>query len=87
MAISVTLTSANMGDVDECDFDAWASFVCDSIDDAVGFEVAAVDMHAFGRGPGRDTVSGASEEQEAAIREYLSVTGWDAWCSSGGSAH
>ena len=80
--ISVTLSSANMGpDADERDFQAWQSWVCDKIDDAMGFVVDDVDLHRFGDGA-EDTVIGGTEEQRAAVKRWLSVEGWEAFCAN-----
>jgi hypothetical protein len=76
--IKIILSSANMGDVDEVDFDCWASFVCDSIDEALGIEVRSVEQFRFGEGA--DIISGATDEQEEEIRRWLGHEGWDAFC-------
>lgn len=81
--IEIVLSSANMGDVDEDDFDIWAGYVADEIDAAMGFEVKAVDQQRFGES-GEDIVTGGSAEQRAAVRQWLKVGGWDAFCGQGG---
>lgn len=78
--ITVQLSAANMGDVTEDDFDAWTAYVCNHIDAGVGFEVYDVSQLRFDNA-GPDIVSGATEEQRAAIREWLSHEGWDAFCA------
>lgn len=79
--IKVRLTACNMGsECDEADFDAWASWVIDHIDDAIGFEVHEVEQARFGDA-GADRVSGAMEEQSARIRDWLSNEGWGAFCA------
>ena len=78
--ISVTLTAANMGDVDEIDFDLWTKFVSENHEAALGFEIHEIDQHSFKRPPSRDTIGGGTEEQREAIRTWLSVTGWDDFC-------
>lgn len=78
--ISVTLTAANMGDVDETDFDLWTKFVTENIDEAMGFEVAEVEQHPFESGAARDTITGGTWAQREAIATWLSVTGWDDFC-------
>lgn len=77
--IIVTLSSANMGDVDEIDFDCWTGYVIDCIDDGLGFEVAQVEQARYG-GTDEDVIENATEEQRAAIVEWLSVTGWNEFC-------
>lgn len=76
--IQITLSSANMGDVDEVDFDCWAGFVNEKIDDVAG-ETVTVDQFRFGAS-GEDRIEGATEEQAATIRAWISVTGWEAFC-------
>lgn len=81
--ISITLSAANMGpNADEAEFDAWASYVNEHIDEALDI-TSEVDQFAFtGRGAeNEDRVSGGSEEQRDAVREWLSHAGWDAFCS------
>ncbi len=85
MSIRIVLTAANMGpDATERDFDAWATYVVEHIDEALGFEVAELEQHPFRSGPATDTIEGASDEQREAIRGYLGVTGWEAFCAAGG---
>lgn len=84
--ITVKLTAYNMGPATrEDDFDAWHTFVCDHIDQALGFEVADVEQYAFTGGPSRDFVIGGTEEQREAIRSWLAHEGWDAFCSEHGA--
>ena len=78
--ISVVLSAANMGDVTEADFDAWASWVTGHIDEGVGFEVAEVGQMRFGDA-GPDVVWGATCEQRAVIQDWLSHEGWAAFCA------
>lgn len=78
--INVVLTAANMGNVDEVDFDLWAKFVAENIDAAMGFEVASVDQCVFVGGMDRDMITGGTEEQREAIRSWLSATGWETFC-------
>ncbi len=83
--ITVTLGSTNMGtDCDEADFDAWASWVCEHIDEAMQFYVYEVNQHPFGSSDG-DRVVGATEEQKQAILTWLSVDGWEAFCATPGA--
>jgi hypothetical protein len=79
--IKLILSAADMGDVTEADFDAWAAFVCNNIDAGVGFVVDDVDQHRFGHA-GEDTISGATDEQREAVRTWLSVTGWEEFCAT-----
>ena len=76
--IKVTLSSADMGDVDEIDFDCWAGFVNDKIDDVVNAAVE-VEQARFGDA-GPDVISGATDEQARDIRDWLAHAGWDAFC-------
>lgn len=79
--IVVTLSSANMGDVEEVDFDAWRWFVADEIDAATHVEVYAVEQAPFGEA-GMDVVVGGDEEQVEQIRNWLSREGWDQFCGT-----
>ncbi len=81
MTIKIMLSAANMGpQTTEADFDAWAGYVCNHIDEAMGFEVADVDQFRFIGGAGGDRIDGASDEQREAIRSWLAVAGWEAFC-------
>ena len=86
MTISITLTAYNMGnDATEADFDAWAAWVAANIDEALGLDISAVDQFPFRstrNAQADDEVSGATEEQESAIKGWLSSDGWEAWCAS-----
>lgn len=80
--INVTLTAYNMGsEATEADFDAWASYVAEHIDEALDLTVE-VDQHGFPGGPAEDTIQGATSDQRDEIRRYLAVDGWEAFCSS-----
>lgn len=82
MAIKIILSSANMGnDADEADFDAWASYVCDNIDEACGVDVAEVDQYRFGDG-GEDAVSGGTDDEHERVRHWLARDGWEAFCAT-----
>jgi len=76
--IKVTLTAANMGDVDDKDFDCWAEFVTEKIDEATGLTVE-VDQARFGDA-GDDVITGATENERDAILRFLGTDGWDAFC-------
>jgi hypothetical protein len=73
------LTSYDMGDATEADFDRWVEYVMQGIDTACGFEVD-VTQARWQSGPDRDRIRHATEEQEQTIREAL-ICLWDAWCS------
>jgi hypothetical protein len=83
MAITIILSSAAMGDVDELDFDLWTRYVSEHVDEATGAEVAEVHQFRFGE-PGPDRIDGATEEQRETLRRWLSVDGWDSFCGQGG---
>jgi hypothetical protein len=76
--IEVMLSSAHMGDVDETDFDVWAEFVSERIEEATGLAIQ-VDQAPFGEA-GEDVISRADEHERATVREWLSITGWEAFC-------
>lgn len=75
--ITVTLTSYNMGDVSESDFDAWASYVGKHIDGLTGLDVA-VEQARFGEA-GEDAISG-SDEDDQNVKDALRVL-WDRFCA------
>lgn len=81
--ISITLSSANMGDVSEADFDAWANYVAEHIESALGFKGGTVDVdqRRFGEA-GPDLVGLGSSEDRERVREWLSHEGWDAFCAT-----
>jgi hypothetical protein len=81
MMIRIWLSSAQIGDMaDERDFDLWARYVSETIATATGIAVDEIDQGAFGA-TGADSISGGTEEQRQELREWLSVTGWEAFCS------
>ena len=81
--IKIILTAYNMGaECDERDFAAWHTYVCEHIDEAIGFEVHEIEMHDYRNSPAEDTIVGATDEQRDAIREYLSHSGWDGFCAT-----
>ncbi len=77
--IKVVLSAANMGDVDELDFDIWAKFVTENIDEKTGIEVAEVEQFRFGE-PGGDLITGATEEQNDRLSTWIRVDGWELFC-------
>jgi len=80
MSIKINLTAANMGNVDEIDFDCWAAFVDERID-VLGLEVSAVTQVTWGREmPAQDEIRGATEEQAEIIRRWLGNEGWETFC-------
>jgi hypothetical protein len=66
---------------DESCCPGWGHFNANNIDEAMGFEVVSVEMISSGRTAERDEISGATDEQEEAIHEWLGHAGWDAFCS------
>jgi hypothetical protein len=86
--ISVTLSAANMGDqATEADFDKWAAFCAEHLPTLSGLESATVEVDQFaftGRGAeAEDKISGANEEQRETIKRFVSVDGWDSFCTDG----
>jgi len=80
MSITIRLSSANLGsEGDEELFDAWAAFVTEHV--GVGVEVHAVEQRRFGEA-GEDEITGGTEEDREAIRQWLSVEGWNQFCES-----
>ena len=78
----ITLTSYNMGNVTEADYDGWVAFVTEKLSSEAGVEVE-VDAAPFGRGGESDRVSADSAEDERAIRLAM-VELWERWCASEG---
>jgi len=79
--IKITLSSAAMGDMtDDRDFDLWARYVTENVTESTGVEVAEVDQYRFGEA-GEDAITGADEDERETLRRWLSVDGWEAFCS------
>ncbi len=76
---TVKLSSANMGDVTEADFDAWAAWVNDHIDAVAGCPVS-VEQFAFGDS-GPDQVSGLDDAARETVLSWLRAEGWEAFCA------
>lgn len=86
MSIRVTLTAVNMGPLaTEADYDAWAAFVEEHLEDAVGVGIGLVEQSPWRLAvkPFEDVVTGATEEQAAEIRQWLSGDGWNEFCADG----
>lgn len=79
MAIRIMLSSADMGDVDERDFDLWTRYVAENVESATGVD-AEVEQGRFGDA-GEDVISGATEAQRDLLLSWLSVHGWEAFCA------
>jgi hypothetical protein len=77
--IKIILSSANMGNVDETDFDLWTAFVMERIGEALGLDDVDVDQHNFGASDD-DEISADTEEQRDEIDRWLGAEGWDAFC-------
>lgn len=84
--IKITLSSANLGaEADEAFFDAWAAYVAEHCAEACGVPDVEVDQQTFGDA-GEDRVSGATSDERAAITTWLSVDGFEAFCTGEGNA-
>lgn len=77
MTATIKLSSYNMGDVTEEDFDAWAAYVAEHIDEMCGFDVR-VDQFRFGSSDnsGDDLIEADAEEQRTTIEEAVREM-WD----------
>ena len=73
---TLELSSYDLGDVTEADYDMWVSYVADHIDEACGFEVA-VEQRRFGAA-GSDRITHATDEQRATITEAVAAMWEDA---------
>lgn len=80
--ITVTLTSYNMGDVTEADYDAWISYVSARIDERTGLDVT-VDASPFGCGSSEDCISGYEDEDDRQIIQDTLYCLWDEFCADG----
>lgn len=80
--IEIVLTSYNMGDVTEADFDAWASWVASHVEMVFGVD-ATVDQFRFGESVVDDVVRGGNETLREEIAQWLSVDGWSDFCADG----
>lgn len=78
-AASITLTSADMGDVTEADFDAWVAYVSERIDEFTGLDVT-VDAARFGAG-GADRIVAENDEDRQTLRRAISVDLWEKFCA------
>lgn len=76
---TVTLSSANMGNVTEADFDAWAAWVNARIDEVAGCPVS-VEQFAFGAS-GSDQTSGLDDATRETVLSWLRTEGWEAFCA------
>lgn len=82
MSIRICLSAASTGFDDETDYDAWVAYVTGHVCEACDLpDTTEVDGGQFVGGPGVDLIYRANEEQEEAIRRWLSIDGWDAFCS------
>ncbi len=79
MGIKVTLTAYKLG-LSEDDFFWWKTYASAHIERALGFEVE-VDQFAFraAKSLHRNSVRGATAEQETAILDWLAHDGLDVW--------
>lgn len=75
---TVILTAYNMGGVSDDDFDTWASYVNDRLNERCGFSVT-IEQHPFTNGPARDTIS-APPSRIDVIRDALDRL-WDDFCA------
>ena len=79
MKATIKLTAYNMGDVTEADFDAWARYVAERIDELTGLDVT-IDQFRFGDGF-EDKISCEDIHLEQ-IDEVLRGL-WESFCSDG----
>lgn len=88
--ITITLTSYNMGDVTEAEYDSYVVWTTERIER--DYPLAEVDVDALPFGAAGDTrvyVSGRVDAEghdeadvEHAIREAISYNWWEEWCAS-----
>lgn len=88
--ITITLTSYNMGDVTESEYDSFVSWVTERTERDYPLADVNVDALSFGEaGDTRVSVRGRVDAEghdeadvENAIREALSYGWWEEWCAS-----
>ena len=78
----VTLSPYNTGFSEESEWDAWVAFVCDRIDDAVGFEVDVCAEQWSSRVIVFDDLITGDAEARTIVREAIQIL-WEAWCAEG----
>jgi hypothetical protein len=79
---TLTLTAYNMGDVSEQDFDAWATFVANRIDELTKLDVTVI-QRAFQGGASEDKVTCDCPlgcDCRDIVKETLHVM-WDEFCA------
>lgn len=85
MAISIVLTAYNMGsEATEADFDAWAKYVGEHVEEACGIKLESLDQYPFHSAHtahDTDRVSGGGNEDNEAVRRWLANEGWEAFCA------
>jgi len=80
---AVTLTAYNMGgDATESDFDSFAAYVAEHIDERTGLDVTVDQFRFEGSGVAKDRIEAASDDDRETIQGALRGL-WDDWCSSG----
>lgn len=86
--VQITLSAAALGpEADEAFFDAWTSYVNEHIDEALSVDAEVEQAGFTGRTAiAEDIVRGADGDLRDAIREWLSVTGWEAFCAQPSAA-
>lgn len=80
---TVRLTSYNMGDATEQDFDQFASYVAARIDAETGLDVE-VDQFRFGESVWCDEIRAASDVDRETVKAALAQL-WETWCADGDS--
>ncbi len=82
MTLRVTLSAAKMGpSATEADFDAWASYVNDHIEEATGLDIDIDQFDFTGPNAGSEDLIRASGEDWDAIHHWLSNDGWEEFCA------
>src|SRR5262245_48987827 len=81
--IVIKLSAGNMGITTERqDYDAWTAYVRGHVEEALDLGDAPVTVQQYRwleAGRASDEITGATDEQEDAIRDWLLHAGWDAW--------
>ena len=80
--ITVTLSAARMGDVDEADFDLWAQYVGLGVRARARtqFEIDVIQFR-FADWSSEDRIEGAEDDERASIKAALAAM-WDDFCGT-----
>lgn len=76
----ITLTSANMYDPTQADYDAWVEYVCRNIDNATGMTVGVYAAAMGDDEPGADQIEADTDDDREIISRALGDL-WEDYCN------